>query len=44
MVPDVVLQFKFKVLPAFATGAAVLTFTVTLDVAVQPLPPVTVTV
>ena len=32
MAPEVVLQFKFKALPAYARGAAVLTFTVTLDV------------
>ena len=44
MVPDVELQFKFKVLPALATGEAVLPFTVALDVAVQPFLPVTVTV
>ena len=40
----VVLQFKFCVVPAFAVGIVVLTLTVTLEVAVQPLLPVTVTV
>jgi len=41
---DVVVQFKFLSVPAFAVGGVVLTFTVTISVAVQPFAPVTVTV
>lgn len=44
IVPDGVVQVKFWVDPAFAVGTDELTFTVTVDVAVQPLLPVTVTV
>ena len=40
----VVVQSKFCVEPAFAVGAVVFTLTVTVDVAVQPFEPVTVTV
>ena len=39
-----VVQFKFNVEPASAVGAVVFTFTVTVDVAVHPLLPVTITV
>ena len=44
MVAEVVVQFKFFVGPASATGRVVFTFTNTVEVAVQPFVPVTVTV
>jgi hypothetical protein len=45
IVPLVVVQFKFKVEPASAVGGiSVFTLTVTVEVAVHPLLPVTVTV
>lgn len=42
--PEVVVQFRFNVVPALAVGEVVFTVTVTVDVAVHPLLPVTVTV
>jgi hypothetical protein len=44
IVPLVVVQFKINVEPALAVGAVVFTFTVTVEVAVHPFEPVTVTV
>ena len=44
IVAEVVVQFKFLTGPASAVGRVVFTFTKTVEVAVHPFEPVTVTV
>ena len=44
MIPELVIQSRFRVLPASAVGGVVSTFTVTTSVALHPFAPVTVTV